>query len=80
MCAYLPKSETECTEAMSQAVNNAFEKNLDNYEQMKTVAYTFTNKREHSIQECVYHTLSRHWLGKTFTGLAFANSNVLEIR
>lgn len=31
MCAYLPKSENECTEAMSQAVNDAFEKNLDNY-------------------------------------------------
>ena len=43
--------------------------------EMKTVAYTFTYKREHSIQECVYHTLSRHWLGKTFTGIAFTNSN-----
>ena len=43
---------------MIQAVKDAFEKNLDNYEQMKSVAYACTNKTECSIQEWVYHTLS----------------------
>ena len=38
---------------MSQAVKDPFEKNLDNSEQMKTVAYAY--KRECSIQECAYH-------------------------
>ena len=58
MCArlwhILSKSEDECFEAMSQAVKEAFEHNLDNYQQMKNVARTYVNKRECSIQECVY--------------------------
>ena len=32
MCAYLSKSESECSVAMKQAVRDAFEKELDNYE------------------------------------------------
>ena len=39
---------------MKQAVRDAFEKVLNNYEQMKSVASAYINKRECSIQECVY--------------------------
>ena len=80
MCAYLSKSEDECSQAMSEAMKDAFEKQLDNYEQMKSVAHAYTNKRECSIQECVYHLLSGQWLRKTFPGVVFANSNVPEKR
>ena len=45
MCAYLSKSEEECSLAMIQAVRNAFEKELDNREQMKSVANVYLNKR-----------------------------------
>ena len=38
MCAYLSKSENECSVAMEQAVRDAFEEELNNYEQMKSVA------------------------------------------
>ena len=55
MCVYLSKSEDQCTHAMSKAVKDVFEKNLDNYEQIKSVAYAYTNKIECSIQEFVYH-------------------------
>ena len=58
MCAYLSKSEDECSQAISQSVKEAFEDKLDNYQQMKSVAQTYVNKRECSIQECVYHVLS----------------------
>ena len=56
-CAYLSKSENECSVAMKQAVRNTFEKELNNYEQMKSVANAYINKRECSIQEYVYHIL-----------------------
>ena len=45
MCAYLSKSESECSVAVKQAVRDAFEKELDNYEQMKSVANAYINKR-----------------------------------
>ena len=57
MCAHLSKSECECSVAKKQALQDAFEKELDHYEQMKSVANAYINKRECSIQECVYHIL-----------------------
>ena len=80
MYAYLSKCEDECSQAMSQAVEDAFEQNLDNYQQMKSVASAYVNKRECSIQECVYHILAGQWLRKTFPGVIFANSNLPEKR
>ena len=65
---------------MKQAVRDAFEKDLNNYEQMKSVVNAYINKRECSIQECVYHILPGQWLRKTFPGVIFANSNIPEKR
>ena len=61
--------------AKKQAVHDAFEKELDNYEQMKSVANAYINKRE-----CIYHILPGQWLTKTFPGVIFANCNVPEKR
>ena len=52
MCAYLSKYENECSVAMKQAVRDAFKKNLNNYEQVKSVTNSYINKRECSIKEC----------------------------
>ena len=46
MCAYFSKSENECSVAMKQAVRDVFEKESNNYEQMKSVADTYINERE----------------------------------
>ena len=46
MCAYLSKSENECSVAMKQPVRDAFEKELNNYEQMKSVENAYINKRD----------------------------------
>ena len=46
MYAYLSKSEDECSQARSQALKEAFEDKLDNYQQLKSVAQTYVNKRE----------------------------------
>ena len=57
MCAYLSKSENEYSVATKLAKRDVFEKELNNYEQMKSVANAYINKSECSIQECVYHIL-----------------------
>ena len=80
MCVYLSKSEDKCSQAMSQALKEVFEDKLDNYQQMKSVAQTYVNKREFSIQKCVHQVLSGQWLKKTFPGVIFANSNIPEKR
>ena len=80
MCAYLSKSEDECSHLMKQATEDAFEKKLDNYNQMKLIAHSYINEKECSIQECVYHVLSGQWLRKTFPGVVFTNRNVPEKR
>ena len=59
MCAYLSKSENECSVAMKEAAQDAFEKELNNYKHMNSVANAYVNKRECSIQECFFHTLPR---------------------
>ena len=78
MCIYLSKSDSGCSVAKKQAVQDAFEIELDNYEQIKTVLIEYINKRECSIQGCVYHILRGKWLRKIFPGLIFVNSNVPE--
>ena len=45
---------------------------------MKSGANVYLNKRECSVQECVYHVLPGQWLKKTFPGVTFANSNIPE--
>ena len=80
MCACLSKSENECSVAMKQAVRDAFEKELNNCEQMKSVPNVYINKKECSIQECIYHILPGQWLRKTFPDVIFANSNIPEKR
>ena len=80
LCAYLSKNEDETTVAMKQAVEDAFEKKLDNYDQMKAIAHAYTSKRECSVQECVYQIMSGQWLRKTYPAVIFANSNLPENR
>ena len=63
---------------MKQAVRDAFEKGLNNYEQIKLVANAYINKRECSIQGGVYHILPGQLLRKTFPSVIFANSNIPE--
>ena len=74
----MSKSEDECPHAIQEAFKDAFSKNLDNYNQMKSIAHEYTNNRDCSVQECVYHFLPGQWLRKTFPGVVFHNSNISE--
>ena len=80
MWAYLSNSKDESSHAMQEAVKDAFTENLDDYNQLKSIVHACTNKTECSVQESVYHVLPGRWLKKTFSGIAFANSNIPEIR
>ena len=42
---------------MKQAVKEAVKNNLDNYQQMKSVAHAYSSERECSVQEPVYHIM-----------------------
>ena len=61
---------------MIQAVRDAFERELNNHEQMRSAANAYLKKSECIIQECVYHFLPGQWLRRTFPGVIFANSNM----
>ncbi|XP_066910247.1 uncharacterized protein [Clytia hemisphaerica] len=80
MCAYLSKTEDEVSHAMNQAVQEAFENDLDKYQQMKSIAHAYVSKREVSVQEAVYLSMPELWLRKVFPGVTFANTNVPEKR
>ena len=43
---------------------------------MTAVVNAYLNKKECSVQECVYHVLLGQWLKRTFRGVIFANSNI----
>ena len=80
MCAYLSKSENDFPVTTKQAVRDVFEKELSNYEQMKSVANAYINKREYNTQEFVYHILPGQWIRKTSPRVIFANRNTPEKR
>ena len=76
MCAYLSKTKDECSHSMNQALKDPFGGELENYEQMKSLAYAYLRKRDCSVQECIYDILPGQWLRKTFLGVVFAKSNI----
>ena len=47
---------------------------------MKFLSYVYLSSRKCSVQKCIYHVLPGQRLRKTFPGVAFANSNILEKR
>ena len=79
MCAYLSKTEDECSYAMNHAFNEAMASKLANY-QMKSIVRAYSMKREFSVQEAVYHIMPELRLRKTFVAVVFANTNIPEKR
>ena len=77
MCTYFTKYEDECSHAMKQAVQDAFEKKFDNYNQMKLIAHSFINRTEYSVQECVY-MFYRSVAKGNISGSCCCNSKVPE--
>ena len=80
MCAYLSKTEDECSQAMHHAIKEAHENDLDKCHEMRSIAHAYATKRECSVQEAVYNIMPELWLRKVFPGVLFANNNVPEER
>ena len=77
-CLYVSKSEDGCSLSITQRVRDAFEGGLVNHEKMISATNPYLSKREHSVQESVYHVLPGQWFRRTFPGVIFTNSNVPE--
>ena len=64
LCAFFSKSKDESSEAMKQAPREAVKMDHNSYEQMKSIARAYVNKRECSVQDTVYHVMPELWLRK----------------
>ena len=80
MCLYFSKTEDQCSQAMKQAAEEAFENNMHHHDTMKTTAKAYLNSRECSVQEAVYHILPELKLRRIFPAVGFVNTNIPEER
>ena len=78
MSVYLIKIEDECSHAMNQAFNEAVAWKLTNYDQMKSISWVYSMRRECSVQEALHHIMSELWLRKPFPAGVFANTNIAK--
>ena len=80
MCSYFSKSEDKCSFAMKQAVREAFDIKLDQFNTIKIILKAYTSNRECFVQEAVYHILPELHLRRVFPGVQFVNTNLPEKR
>ena len=80
MCQYFSKTEDQCSQAMRQAVKEAYENNMHHHDTMKTIAKAYLGSRECSVQGAVYHILPELKLRRIFPAVYFVNTNLPEQR
>lgn len=61
---------------MTQGVKEAWDKCLNNDEQMRLIPKGYATKKACSVQEAVSHIMSELWLRKIFPVVVFANINL----
>ena len=76
MCAYLSKSEDNCSYAMKQALKVSIENKGSNYDQMKATAPAYSSNQGCSVQEAVYHCSPELWLRKVFPAVIYPDLNI----
>ena len=74
----LSKAEDEASEMMKQTAKEAVIGNKPDYENMKSIARTFTTKRECSVQEAVCLVMPELWLSRIFPRVMFLKTNLTE--
>ena len=57
VCSYFTKDETECSQAIANAVKEAKDSNLSTRDSLRKVGAAFLSSREVSVQECVYRCM-----------------------
>ena len=80
MCAYFSKSEDKCSGAMKEALNQAKEMDTSKFDTMYKLARAYSDNRECSVQEAVYHLMPELWLRKCYPAISFINTNLPENR
>ena len=77
---YITKSEDQCSKAMKQALKEAIDLNMNKFEQMVKIGKAYSNNRECSAQEAIYHIMPELWMKKSFPVVEFINTNLPEDR
>ena len=70
--------KNKCSFDMKQAVREAFDNKLDQFNTMKNILNAYTSNRECYVQEAVYHILPELHLRRVFPGAQFVNTNLPE--
>ena len=58
ICKYFSKTKGQNSQAMNQAVKEAFENNMHYHDTMKTIAKAYLSSWEYFVQEAAYNILS----------------------
>ena len=76
----LSKKEDKFSQAIEQVCKETLEKGANHYKQKKSVAQTYSSKREWSMQESVYNIMSELRLRKVFPDVVNVISYLFEKR
>ena len=74
--SYLTNDETECSQAILNAVKEAKEANLNINDGLRKIGAAFLSIREVSSQECVYRCMPELWLRKIFPKTVFVSTDL----
>ena len=78
MCQYFSKIGNQCSQAIKQAVKDAFDNNMHHHDTIKAIAKANLSNRKCSVQEEVYHFLPKLKLKRIFPVVYFVNTNTPE--
>ena len=80
MCAYMSKSEDNCSNAIKQVFKTFIGNKCGNSKQLRDRAHPISSNQEYSVQETVHHCLSKSWLLQIFPVVIYVNTNIPEKR
>ena len=80
VCSYFTKDETDCSQAIINAVKEAKQSNLSIRDGLRKIGAAFLSTHEVSAQECVYRCMPELWLRKIFPKTVFVSTDFAENR
>ena len=78
--SYFSKDETECSQAITNAVKEAKNYNLSIRESLRKVGAAFLSTREVSAQDCVYRCMPELWSRKIFPKTIYISTELPQNR
>ena len=74
------KIEGQCSQAIEQALKEAYENNMHPHHTMETIGKYYLNSRECSVEEAFYCVLPELKIRRIFLVVCFVNTNLPEER